>query len=173
MWVSGLDEGWSREKSESIATLLSNLDADQEEIDTLRGELDVAKSALKSASDSKKELIIELSVLKTELSKFKNTVTCSGFRPDINYTSNATVSNSIKSWLEDREDSIDKKEWDIIWNIAWLSIHRLYGDYLWKYIVYFEDSDLDFKESVFDVTNQCWHDMVTSNWKDQITHSSP
>ena len=76
----------------------------------------------------------------------------------IDYTSNSTVSASLKQWLEDTEGSIDKADWDVIWSNGLAAIHKLTGEYLWMYVVYLDDPEWNLSERVFDVRHHCFLD---------------
>lgn len=86
----------------------------------------------------------------------ENALMCTGARPNINYSSNSTVSSSIKTWLENNEGSMTDTEWEVVWNNSKTTIHRLTGEYLWVYIAYFPEDGLDFTTAVFDINRQCW-----------------
>jgi hypothetical protein len=74
---------------------------------------------------------------------------------EINYSSNATVSASLRAYVEDRT-SVDTATWDTVWNNSRVTIHHLTGEKLFVFIVWFED--LDTSNRVFYLTPDggCW-----------------
>lgn len=77
----------------------------------------------------------------------------------IDYTSQATVSASLKAWLEESQSSIDTAKWETVYSNSKTAIHRLTGKYLWVFIAYFKDD----KNSIlvnrtFNVSAGCWLD---------------
>ena len=142
---------------EELNVTVTNLNADNT---ALQSKLNIATSRLQSALNEKASLSDDLTKAKSELQTYKSVAMCSGRSPSINYTSNSTVSTSLKAWLEDRKGSIDNAEWDVIWNNARPSYHKLSGEFLWPYIVYFDEEDFGYIAGVFDVSRQCWLDLA-------------
>ncbi len=83
---------------------------------------------------------------------------CDSKPVSINYSGNATVSDSIKTWLENTQGKVNTVDWDSVWGNSRTSIHKLTGEYLFIFIVYFNEPDLGYKNAVYDVGNMCWLD---------------
>lgn len=114
---------------------------------------------IQSLTSQNASLSSQLTQEKMKVSSLEAVNICGFNRPSsINYFSNATVSDSLKTWLENTQGAttgIAKPE--VFWNESETSIHRLLvGNYLFVYIVYFDRSDL--RQGVFDVLNMCWLD---------------
>ncbi len=124
--------------------------------DYTRYSTSVAKAVTQSA-----DLSAQLTEKQNELSDLQKSALCSSVPQSINYASNATVSESIKAWLEDKVGKIDKVDWDAIWTNSKTTIHKLTGEFLFVYIVYFND-DFGNKNSVYNITSSCWLDRQTS-----------
>ncbi len=93
-----------------------------------------------------------------EIENLNNTTLCAT-RPDsIDYTSNTTVSASLKQWIENSRISIDKADWTVLWTGTNTAIHSFSGKYYYVYIVYFDEPDYYFYPSVYDVYGHCWID---------------
>lgn len=76
----------------------------------------------------------------------------------IDYSSASSVSNSLKTWLEDTHGSIDDSKWDVIWNNSRTTTFNLTGEYLYVFIAFFDEPELGKTNAVFDVSNMCWLD---------------
>ena len=83
------------------------------------------------------------------------TTRCDRTPTTIDYSSQSGVSNSLKTWLEETIGTIDDAEWDIVWDNSKTAIHYLYGEFLYVYIVFFDEPDLNHANSIFDVSNIC------------------
>jgi hypothetical protein len=76
----------------------------------------------------------------------------------INYYDNSTVSKSLKDWLNKTEENIYSATWDTTWSNSKTAIHKLTGEYLYVFIVYFDEPKLDHEHSTFDFQSRCWLD---------------
>ena len=81
---------------------------------------------------------------------------CSPQSVKIDYTSNSTVSASLKEYVGDSDGTIKSATWDVIWNNSKTAMHKLSGKYLWVFIVYFNNTELNNSNMVYDVTNNCF-----------------
>ena len=107
------------------------------------------------SSDKNYQTIIDLksenSKLSAEIEDLNSYLLCSDRPDEIDYTSDATVSNSLKSWIE-LDVSIETAEWDTVWNNDLTTIHQLTGEYLFEYIVFFDDPEMGTVNAVFDIS---------------------
>ena len=78
--------------------------------------------------------------------------------PEIDYTSNQTVSTSLKTWLEDIKGQIDTAKWDLIWGNSRASIHKLTGEFLWVFLVKFDEPAIEHTSGVFWIDGGCYLD---------------
>jgi len=72
------------------------------------------------------DLISEKSELSAEIDELNSYLLCSDRTDEIDYTSNATVSASLRTWVETME-SIDSAEWDTVWSNDLTAIHKRSG----------------------------------------------
>ncbi len=93
-----------------------------------------------------------------EVENLNNTTMCSTAPDTIDYTSNSTVSASLKAWIENSRESITKAEWAVLWTGTNTAVHYLSGKYLYVFVVYFDEPDFYFYPSVYDVYGHCWID---------------
>ncbi len=91
-----------------------------------------------------------------EMEDLKNTSKCLLKPNSIDYTSNSTVSASLKQWLETTREDISKADWDVLWSNSETAIHYLEGEYFYVFAVYFDEPDNYFSPSVYDVFGHCW-----------------
>jgi hypothetical protein len=99
----------------------------------------------------------ELDQAKDKLIEAEKIALCEDKPEKINYSSNQAVSNSLKTWLEEK-GKIDKVTWDAVWSNSKTTIHKLTGKHLYVYIVYFNEPDLHYTNSVYSVQNSCFLD---------------
>jgi hypothetical protein len=96
----------------------------------------------------------------SELLSLEAMTECQGLssQPSIDYASNSAVSDDLQEWLGDVGGTIDTADWEIIWTNSPAAIHRLYGEYLYVFIVSFENTTLGTADSVFWVDRWCFLD---------------
>lgn len=92
------------------------------------------------------------------ISALSSAIVCENKPSTIDYSSNSSVSESLKTWLGDTQGKIDYTTWDIVWNNSKTTIHKLTGKYLFVYVVFFNDTKMGSTNGVFDVGNMCWLD---------------
>lgn len=141
-----------RATSEAALTVANQANA------TASAEAIVAATAQAELQVIAHELFSQLTAEETKVASLAASNMCGDSPLSIDYSSNTTVSNSLKAWLEDTKGTIDTARWDVIWNNSRTTIHKLTGKYLFVYIVYFDESDLGKKQAVFDLSNMCWLD---------------
>jgi hypothetical protein len=85
---------------------------------------------------------------------------CASKPSKIDYSSNSSVSNSLKMWLENTYETIFDVRWERVWNNSRTMTYKLTGKYLHVFIVYFDESvtGLIHINAVFDVDQACWLD---------------
>jgi len=83
---------------------------------------------------------------------------CASKPSSIDYSSNSSVSNSLKMWLENTYETISDARWERVWNNSRTMTYKLTGKYLHVFIVYFDESDMGHTNAVFDVSGACWLD---------------
>jgi hypothetical protein len=129
-------------------------------------------SALAAANSRAEELASELADSTSELERVKTErattgqklgecqeqLSCGATPPEIDYTSNATASQSLKKHVENTRGSVDDADWEVLWANSQIAIHRLWGKYLYIYIVSFDDPELGNRAWVFDVEGRCFLD---------------
>lgn len=120
--------------------------------------LSKASTAQARLSTQVADLLSQLRIEQQKVSSYEKTTMCKSAPITIDYAGNSAVSNSLKSWLEDTQGMIEDVSWDIVWSNSKTSIHKLTGEYLYVYIVYFNETTLGNKNSIYDVNNQCWLD---------------
>lgn len=138
----------SNQKSSVIQSLQQDIVGANEELQNVIEDRDRYKDEFTSEQKKNHEYRILLDDIKCLTSS------------DINYSSNSTVSNSLESWIEDTWGSVDKSEWDIVWNGSRTSYHTLTGgEYSYPFIVYFDEEDLGYSNGVFNIAEHCWLDL--------------
>jgi uncharacterized protein YxeA len=93
-----------------------------------------------------------------QISDLRSSNDCVSKPISIDYSNSSSISNSLKTWLEDTQGSIDNVKWENVWNNSKTKIYKFTGQYLYVFSVYFDDTSLGNKNSVFDVGNSCWLD---------------
>ncbi|HTX93110.1 MAG TPA: hypothetical protein VMC09_17990 [Anaerolineales bacterium] len=113
---------------------------------------------LGSQSARASDLASQLSDAQDQIASLQNAKYCTNKPYYIDYSDNSSVSDSLKSWLDSTEGGITGDDWDYVWDNSRVSIHKIHGNYLYAYVVYFDESSLGFSNAVFDLTNMCWLD---------------
>jgi hypothetical protein len=83
---------------------------------------------------------------------------CSTTTDAIDYTNNSTISESLKTFIGETGGSVHSAEWDVVWNNAKTAIHKVSSDYLYVFLVYFDNEDLGYTDGVFWIDGACWLD---------------
>ncbi len=144
--------------SVSLADALSTITVQSETIETQSGEasdladtLATAEATIEAKQSANSQLASSYAACTSDLDACEQITVCQDLlvQPVIDYTSNQTVSNSLKAWLEDTEGSMNSAKWDSVWSNSRASIHKLTGEFLWVFVVMFDEPDLSFSESVF------------------------
>lgn len=117
-----------------------------------------AVAAQASSATQVADLTTQLRATGQRASAFEAYGDCKVAPDSIDYTSNSTVSASLKRWLQTTEGKITNENWDVVWDNSQTAIHDLTGRHLFAFIVYYDEPALGNQQSVFDVTNQCWLD---------------
>ena len=124
----------------------------EQEIVFLKESLHSATSELADAN----ETLYETKESVSRLAHIVNETRCK-VDAEIDYTSNYTVAESIKESLEEVYESIDDYEWEAVWNNSTdVFYHRQNGEYLYPFVVFFENEDTNTLNGVFSLTGQCW-----------------
>ncbi len=148
------ESGWSAAQTQVNTTLTAQEASIQKSADLLSTATQAAV-----ARSTELEGFRHLSATQfLEIENLNSTSMCTS-RPDtIDYTSNATVSASLKQWIENSRISIDKSDWTVLWTGTNTAIHSFTGKYYYVYIVYFDEPEYYFHPSVYDVYGHCWLD---------------
>ncbi len=75
---------------------------------------------------------------------------------NISYTSDTTVSSSLKTFIKNKGETVTNASWQKVWGNSSTTIHKVSGKYLYVFVVYYTRSG--YSNSVWDVTNHCWLD---------------
>lgn len=139
--------------------LQTRLDDARQSASELQSQLDAVKADYNRSRNDVSGLQADLNESKAEVERLNQALLCeqhpdSGFR----YTNNSSVSEQLKTWVGDTFESVSKAEWEVIWNNARTSIHRLTGDHMYVFIVDYEDTNLGLKDSVYYVNRSCFLD---------------
>jgi len=143
----------------------SEIEKQKQEIQSNNEERNTANEKYIQLSDESRLKDNKISDISTELviaNKYKNTLFCVNRPSEIDYSSNATVSNSLKKWLEDTQGPIEKTEWEVIWSGPDITNHYLHGEFFRAYMVYFHEPEWGIKQGVYDLYGQCFLDLDTS-----------
>lgn len=153
-----LEQNVSNLKSDLEASI-SDLEASRNELESVNTTFTKEKAQLESKVTSLNSTIDTLEADKKKLQNQVNTLDarlmCKDRPASIDYTSNSSVSVSLKNWID--EPSYSSANWETIWSNSKVTIHKITGKYLYKFVVYFDDS-VGFSNGVFDITNMCWLD---------------
>lgn len=77
-----------------------------------------------------------------------------------NMVSNSTISESLKELISDTNGSVINSDWETIWTNTNSAIHRLTTkDYLFVFVVSFENSVLGKSDSIYWVDENCFIDL--------------
>lgn len=139
----------------------------QKTIDELSGKLEEAESAKVELSSQIEEQNSNITKLKADLSEseslyttsqnnlktLQNSIMCEEVPSEIDFTSNYTVSAALKDWID--EPNYSNATWETVWNNSKTTIHKITGEYLYEFVVYFDDTT-GFTDRVFDIGGMCW-----------------
>ncbi len=115
-----------------------------------------ATAMVEASAETIEEIKTINAALKADLDRANEIALCPNIPDSIDYSSNRTVSNSLKAWIEEVE-SIHTVEWKAVWNNSKTTIHNLTGEHLSVFIVYFED-DLGYENRIYSVSQACFID---------------
>jgi hypothetical protein len=104
---------------------------------------------------TRSDLSNQILVLNAKLNNIQSVAVCSFAPTKIDFTNNLTVSKDLVSFVGYSDGPNLKATWEVIWGNSQTSIHKIYGKYLWVYIVTFRDNRF-FHDSVYDVQNNCY-----------------
>ena len=144
---------------------LEELQFDLEELESAKLELETTNITLSDqvdgliATNGKLESDLEdieslYSTSQNNLSTLQNSIMCSERPSTIDFTSNSTVSADLKKFID--EPSYKTATWEAVWGNAKVMTHTITGEYLYEFIVYFNEPSLGFTEAIFDIGNLCW-----------------
>lgn len=74
------------------------------------------------------------------------------------YTNNDTILAQLKSFAEDLGGKSTKAAFTLPWNVPYLAVYDINTKYVLMFIVYFEQKDLGFTNSIFWVDSNCYLD---------------
>jgi hypothetical protein len=135
--------------NQATITSISNLvNANEATITNLTNSQATAIGGKRDAEATRQALYIQVLNLKDS--------DCQAQSIKINYQSNSTVSGSLKEYLGDKDGTIKTATWDVIWGNSKTAIHKLTGEYLWVFIVYFINPELNNTNLVYDITAGCF-----------------
>ncbi|GIV63891.1 MAG: hypothetical protein KatS3mg045_1230 [Bellilinea sp.] len=148
---------------------LTNLEKQQSAEKILELEEEI-KSLEKQLADAQKDLVsknAQIANLREDIVKTKDKFMCSTSLSRVDFTSNATVNNVLKNYvnrIKNMNEPISASYWNQIWTGKNYSIHTIevYSEkdntnYLWKFTVYFRGEAYGEHEyGIFYNDNQCW-----------------
>jgi len=143
-----------------ISTNLETISSLNEDLSLKEEGLTTAQDDLKKAVEVKNNYIDQYNIELKEKEHYKELFDATSCPTSVqmNYTSNSTMSNSLKSYVEDEWGSVNNSEWEVVWNNSKTAYHKITGEFLFPFIVFFDDDDLGNTNAVFDFTGQCWLD---------------
>ena len=151
------------EKLDEILTLEENNKNLQEEvslktenIETLTSDLLLKQNSNSLLLQETNDLTKEIEDLSDNITILESTVNCSSTLYDIDFSSQASVSQSLIKIVEEKYGTVDDAEWDILFNNTKTSIHTLTEEFTHKFFVYFDEPDFSYNEGVFVVSQACW-----------------
>lgn len=157
-----LDEAVSdhTEKVSALETEIESFQNQLTEAEELNSELTIQLSDMEedysSLNDRFQQATSERNHFRSMYQDISSTVSC-GATIDVNYASNADVSNSLREYLEREEGSVKDATWDVVWGNSRTTIHRLNtSEYLFVYIVFFEERGAE--PAVFSIGQECFID---------------
>lgn len=142
----------------SQASLEAALGSTESELTLAQTQLADSDEELNRINDRLQDMINDLASKRFRVTELESILVCSNRPESIDYSSNSSVSASLKQWLEQMVGSIDKARWDKVWWNSKVTIHKLSGENLWVYVVYFDEKQWDLKNSVIDINNSCYLD---------------
>lgn len=128
------------ELNNQVATLAA-------ENSNLQSDKSILQSELRTATAS-------YSRSQNDLLRLENSIMCKDKPKEINFSSNSTVSASLKDWLD--KSNYKKATWEAIWSNSKTSTHTITEEYTHRFIVYFDEPNLGFKNAVFYIDEVCW-----------------
>lgn len=127
------------EAASTLAKSVGELQATNAMMETQKkGLLDTYTSAQISLDDLEKSLLC-----RTQLNK-------------VDFSSNATVSKALVELVGDMDGSTLSASWDVVWGNARTAIHKIRGEYLWVFVVAFNDVEMGSKNSIFSLSGMCF-----------------
>jgi hypothetical protein len=74
------------------------------------------------------------------------------------YTNNETISDQLRTFVENLGGKTTKATYILPWNVPYLAIHQFTNKYVFWFIVYFQKDGTDFKNSIYWVEMNCFLD---------------
>lgn len=137
---------------------LEELQSAKLELETENTTLTDQVNELTSANDKMESDLIDIKSLystsQNNLSTLQNSIMCSERPSTIDFTNNSTVSADLKEFID--EPSYKTATWDVVWNNSKVTIHKITGEYLYEFVVYFNEPSFGYSEAIFDVGKMCW-----------------
>jgi hypothetical protein len=149
------------QKVTDIAGLKDTITANNDQITQLNSKVDdlQAKSAtLNEDLTASRQKIASYSNQVDQLNKIVN---CSFTMPNkIDFTSNETVSNSLKEMIGDMDSTVTESSWKVIGSSTRTSL-QMFGtfDAFYIFVVYFNEDSKDGANSIFFVNGECFLDL--------------
>jgi hypothetical protein len=81
-----------------------------------------------------------------------------GIGLDWDYTNNETISDQLRTFVENLGGKTTKATYILPWNVPYLAIHQFANKYIFWFIVYFEKDGTDFNNSIYWVEMNCFLD---------------
>jgi len=143
--------------AEARATLTAAESQNQASYSTLASQNQATIEAMQSQFQATLTVMNTENAAKAEI--LKNAVRCENSTSKIDYSDNATVSLSLKAWLEGSVGKISDRNWETFWYNSHTAKHTLTGKNKYIFIVYFKEPALGFTNAVFNVNKMCWLDL--------------
>lgn len=81
-----------------------------------------------------------------------------GIGMDWDYTNNETISDQLRTFVENLGGKTTKATYILPWNVPYLAIHQFANKYIFWFIVYFEQDGVGFHNSIYWVEMNCFLD---------------
>lgn len=150
------------EKVSALESEIESFETQLAEVEEANSELTIqlneAEERYSSLNDRFHQATSERDDFRSMYQSISNTVSC-GETVDINYASNADVSNSLRRYLEETQGTVENADWDVVYSNSTIAIHRLRtSEYLFVYVAFFEDRNVGTEPAVFSIDHECFLD---------------
>lgn len=149
------------DSAESDIVALEGDKADLEgDLSEVESDLADTEDELAETEESLAEVQVGYEGATEEVAKYQEMIECSydyTVPEEWNFNSQASISADLSTYIGEWAGSVVTANWDVLWNNARPAMHMITTeDVLHIYLVYFDETDYGFEQSIFSVRNSCF-----------------